>query len=91
MTTITISEALDLGRATLILVMQLGAPILLIGMGVGLIISLFQAVTQIQEQTLSFVPKMIAMAVAAMVFMPWMSNKTMEFARQMFGNIYLAN
>ena len=80
----TTSDALDLARHTMILVMQISAPVLVIGMVVGLVISLLQAVTQIQEQTLSFVPKMIAMALAAIIFLPWITTKVMEFARDMF-------
>lgn len=85
--TITLPEALDLARQALMTVLQLAAPVLVVGMIVGLIISLFQAVTQLQEQTLSFVPKMIAMAVAAMALLPWYSMKVLEFARQMFNPV----
>ncbi len=80
----TISQATDLARYSMILVMQLSAPILVIGMVVGLVISLLQAVTQLQEQTLSFVPKMIIMAVAAVIFLPWMTTKILEFSVSMF-------
>lgn len=89
--TITVSEALDLARYALLLTMQMAAPILLIGMGVGLMISLLQAVTQIQEQTLTFVPKMFAMALAAMLFLPWLSEKVLDFARQMLGGGLIGN
>lgn len=82
--TISVSEALDLARQALILTLQLAAPILLVGMAVGLVISLLQAVTQIQEQTLSFVPKMIVMGLAVMLFLPWLSTKIFDFARAMF-------
>jgi flagellar biosynthesis protein FliQ len=81
---ITIAQAMDLARYTMVLVMQLSAPVLVIGMVVGLIISLLQAVTQLQEQTLSFVPKMIIMAVAAVIFLPWMTTKILEFSVSMF-------
>jgi flagellar biosynthesis protein FliQ len=81
---ITIAQAMDLARYTMVLVMQLSAPVLVIGMVVGLIISLLQAVTQLQEQTLSFVPKMIIMAVAAVIFLPWMTTKILEFSASMF-------
>ena len=81
---ITISQAMDLARDAMILVMLISAPVLLIGMIVGLVISLIQAVTQLQEQTLVFVPKMIAMAVAAVIVLPWMTNKIMEFTYAMF-------
>lgn len=66
------------------LVIQLAAPVLITGMLVGLVISLLQAVTQIQEQTLSFVPKMLAMAIAGIVFLPWLSTKILTFAKAMF-------
>jgi len=87
--TISVSEALDLARLALMMVLQMAAPILLVGMAVGLVISLLQAVTQIQEQTLSFVPKMLAMGLAAMLFLPWLATKMLEFARLMFGSIML--
>ena len=82
--TLTISQALDLARYSLMLVIQLAAPVLITGMLVGLVISLLQAVTQIQEQTLSFVPKMLAMAIAGIVFLPWLSTKILTFAKAMF-------
>jgi len=75
---------MDLARHTMMLVIQVSAPILVIGMVVGLIISLLQAVTQLQEQTISFVPKMIAMAVAAVIFLPWISTRLLDFAYAMF-------
>ncbi len=81
---LTVAEALDIARYSLILVIQLSAPILIIGMVVGLVISLLQAVTQLQEQTLSFVPKMLAMAIAAMIFLPWIATKILSFAQTMF-------
>jgi|WetSurMetagenome_2_1015567.scaffolds.fasta_scaffold1209859_2 flagellar biosynthesis protein FliQ len=81
---ITIAQAMDLARYTMVLVMQLSAPVLVVGMVVGLIISLLQAVTQLQEQTLSFVPKMIIMAVTAVIFLPWMTTKILEFTASMF-------
>ncbi|NJL30725.1 MAG: flagellar biosynthetic protein FliQ [Phycisphaerales bacterium] len=60
------------------------SPILLGGLLIGLIVSLFQAVTQIQEQTLSFVPKIIVMTVLAIMLAPWMGRMVMEFAHRMF-------
>jgi flagellar biosynthetic protein FliQ len=81
---ITISEALDLARYSMTLVMVVSAPILIVGMIVGLIISLLQAVTQIQEQTLAFVPKMVVMALMSILLAPWMLQKLMEFTEKMF-------
>jgi flagellar biosynthetic protein FliQ len=80
----TLSQASDLIRNTLILALLVSAPMLLIGLVVGIIISLLQAVTQIQEQTLTFVPKITAMVLAAIVLMPWMSTRIMHFATEMF-------
>jgi flagellar biosynthetic protein FliQ len=60
------------------------APILGIGMIVGLAISLVQAVTQIQEPTLAFVPKIFAMAVALIFIMPWMFQRLLEYTRHLF-------
>jgi flagellar biosynthetic protein FliQ len=82
--TITVAEALDITRFTLMLVMKVSAPILLAGMIVGLAISILQAVTQIQEQTLSFVPKMIVMAVVTILFSSWATNQILNFTQVMF-------
>jgi flagellar biosynthetic protein FliQ len=79
-----VGQASDLVRETLMLALVIAAPLLLIGLGVGLIISLFQAVTQIQEQTLVFVPKIVAMVAAAMFVMPWIANRLMEYTAAMF-------
>ena len=68
------------------LALIIAAPMLLIGMLVGIIISLFQAVTQIQEQTLTFVPKITAMIVAAIVLMPWIGQRLLEYAAAMFSD-----
>jgi len=79
-----LEEALGLARYAVLLVLETSAPILVIGMVVGLVISLLQAVTQLQEQTLSFVPKMLAMAAAAVLFLPWMAEKIIGFSVNMF-------
>ncbi len=78
------TEALELGRNAFWMAMSTSAPILLIGLTVGLLIALFQAVTQLQEQTLTFVPKIAAMVVAASIFIPWISEKMVAFTREMF-------
>src|SRR5438552_1012148 len=79
-----ISEAIDLIRATLILAMIISAPMLLIGLVVGIFVSLLQAVTQIQEQTLTFIPKITAMVLAALFFMPWIGMKLLGYATGVF-------
>lgn len=81
------STAIEMGRNAFWMAMTTSAPVLLIGLVVGLMISFFQAVTQLQEQTLTFVPKIAAMFVAAAIFIPWIANRMVHFAREMFGPI----
>ncbi len=80
-----VDEALDLGREAFLLAFTIAAPILVIGLLVGLTIALVQAVTQLHEQTLTFVPKILAMAGAAAFFIPWITTRMLEYAVQMFG------
>ena len=82
---LTLDEATDLVRTTLIMALVISAPMLLIGLVVGIIVSLLQAVTQIQEQTLTFVPKITAMIIAAIVLMPWIEQRLLEYASAVFG------
>ena len=78
---------LDLARNALTITLQLSAPILVFSLVSGLIISVFQAVTQINEMTLSFVPKIIAVAVAAVIFGPWMLNSLVTYMTNLFVNL----
>ncbi len=80
-------EALELGRYAFSMALMTSAPILVVGLAVGLAISLFQAVTQLQEQTLTFVPKIGAMVVAASIFIPWIANRMVGFAQDMFSTV----
>lgn len=80
----TIDQSTQIIRQTLIVALTISAPVLLIGLGVGLLISLVQAVTQIQEQTLSFVPKIVAMVAATILLMPWISQRMFAFAAHLF-------
>lgn len=82
-----LTQALELGRHAFWMALMTSAPILLIGLMVGLAISLFQAVTQLQEQTLTFVPKIAAMVVAAAVFIPWIAQQMVSYAKEMLGPI----
>ena len=79
------SAAIELGRNAFWMAMTTSAPILVCGLVVGLMISLFQAVTQLQEQTLTFVPKIAAMVVAAAIFIPWIADRMVVFTVEMFG------
>lgn len=74
----------DLARQAIGLMLLLGAPVLLIGMAVALVVSVLQAVTQVQEQTLSFVPKMLAMLLGLALLGPWMLQRLVEFSQQMW-------
>lgn len=77
-------HAVDLVRHTLIIALTISAPMLIIGLVVGILVSLVQAVTQIQEQTLSFIPKIVAMVAAAILLMPWSAQQLMDYSREMF-------
>jgi len=79
--------ALSLGRNAFWMALVSAAPILVIGLLVGLSISLFQAVTQLQEQTLTFVPKIAAMVVAASLFIPWIAEQMITYATRMLGTV----
>jgi len=76
--------AIQLGREALTMVMLVSAPMLGLGLIVGLIVSVFQATTQIQEQTLSFIPKILAIFVAILIFGPWILNMMVDYTRQIF-------
>lgn len=76
---------LELGRNALLITLLLSAPMLVSGMLIGLIISVFQAVTQIQEITLTFVPKIVVVLVAFVLFLPWMISVMLTYTRPLFG------
>jgi flagellar biosynthetic protein FliQ len=65
------------------------APMLLFGLIAGLIISIFQAVTQIQEMTLTFIPKILAVVAAVVIFFPWMLQTVLTFTHNLFANMYI--
>ena len=77
-------EPVEVVRLALMEALIIAVPILGAGLITGLVISLFQAVTQIQEQTLSFVPKMIAMGLVALILAPWLIQQISDFAERMF-------
>jgi flagellar biosynthetic protein FliQ len=77
-------NALDDVRAALMMALEISTPILAAGLVVGLIVSIFQAVTQIQEQTLSFVPKIAVMILVTVGLLGWITVRMVEFAQDMF-------
>jgi flagellar biosynthetic protein FliQ len=87
----TLEQASDLVRQNLLLALTIAAPMLLIGLAVGLTISIVQAVTQIQEQTLTFVPKIAAMMISAALLMPWIGQRLLEYAQMAFASQLLGH
>ena len=81
------SQMVNVVQSSILELLIISAPILLIGMGVGLIISIFQATTSIQEQTLTFVPKIAAILAAIIIFGPWMFTSLIQFTIRLFEGI----
>jgi flagellar biosynthetic protein FliQ len=73
------ADLLDFGRETIWLMIKLAAPPMVIGLVVGTIVSLIQTLTQIQEQTLAFIPKILSIFVAILVFLPFMGQSLQTF------------
>ncbi|MDB5969833.1 MAG: fliQ [Hydrocarboniphaga sp.] len=83
----TPEEVMTQGQQALQLALMIGAPMLLVALAIGLLVGMFQAATQINEATLSFIPKVIAMS-AVLVFMgPWMLRLLTEFTRRLIESI----
>lgn len=82
-----LDTAMDLGRRVLLMTLFITAPLMLVGLVVGVTVSLIQAVTQVQEMTLTFVPKLVAMVLATIVLMPYIAQKLIVFATEMFSPI----
>lgn len=80
-------DAIDLGRQGIMLALLIGAPVLLVGMAVGLVIGLLQALTQVQDQTIAFVPKILAMLLALSFCLPWIVGKMMEYCTEIITNV----
>lgn len=80
------ASAIDLCRSTLLSAVVIAAPMLIIGMVAGLLVGLMQALTQIQDQTVAFVPKILAMAGVLIVCLPWLVTRMVEFTQTVFIN-----
>lgn len=78
---------LHIAREALFVALLLAAPALVIGLAVGLAISIFQATTQIQEQTLTFVPKIVAVLLSLLIFGSWMLTTLTNFATSLFTDL----
>ena len=80
-------DAIDLGREAVWTALMVGSPVLLAGMIVGLLIGLFQALTQIQEQTVAFVPKIVAMVLALSIALPWLIARMLQYSTDLITQI----
>lgn len=76
-------EVVDIVQEAIYLLIKISMPVMLVALGVGLIISLFQALTQIQEQTLTFVPKVMAIFLTIMFTLPWMIDNLTDFTHDL--------
>lgn len=84
----SVETVLGLAELGIWTVLKVAGPLLLIALVLGLAVSIFQATTQIQEQTLAFIPKIVGVLIALVVFGPWMLGQVVNFAYQIFNNLH---
>ena len=82
----TEEQVVDITREALFLIIECSAPLLLISLVVGLVISIFQTITSIQEQTLTFVPKIIGVFIGVMIFGSWILTKVTDYFQELWSN-----
>lgn len=78
---------LSLAEKGITTILLVAGPLLILALAVGLLVSIFQATTQIQEQTLAFIPKIVAVLVGLVFFGPWMLSKMIEFTAEVYQNL----
>lgn len=78
---------ISLAEKAVYTVLMISGPLLLLALVIGLVVSIFQATTQIQEQTLAFIPKIVAVLVGLIFFGPWMLTTLVSYAQDIFGNL----
>jgi len=83
----TPEQVLALSQQALQIMLLLSAPVLAVALGVGLLVSVFQAATQINEMTLTFIPKLVAMLVTLLIAGPWMLTTMTDYIHQLFDSI----
>ncbi len=83
----TPESVMTIGRNAMEVTLMVAAPMLLVALIIGLIVSIFQAATQINEATLSFIPKLVGIFVALVVAGPWMLSVMLDYMRQVFTNL----
>ena len=82
----TEEQVVDITREALFLIIECSAPLLLISLVVGLVISIFQTITSIQDQTLTFVPKIIGFFIGVMIFGSWILTKVTDYIQELWSN-----
>lgn len=82
----TVGEVMEVARGALFLIIEIAAPLLLVSLMVGLTISIFQTVTSIQEQTLTFVPKILSIFLTLILLGDWMLNQVVEYMERLWSN-----
>ena len=85
----TVEGVAEIAGRALTIIIKVSMPVLLVSLCIGLLVSIFQTVTSLQEQTLTFVPKIIGIFVALIILGPWMMNSLVEFMTQLWSNFSL--
>ncbi|HJN66256.1 MAG: flagellar biosynthesis protein FliQ [Pirellulales bacterium] len=80
-------NAIDIGREAIMMMLIASAPILVTGLAVGLLTGIFQAITQIHEQAISFVPKIVAVVLVVSLLLPWIINKLVQYSTDLISGI----
>ncbi len=83
----TVDYSIELSRNAVMMALTIGAPVLLAAVVVGLIVSILQAATQVQDQTVSFVPKIVIMLLTMLYFLPWVLQQMVDYTTELFQNI----
>lgn len=83
----TPEAVITLGQQAVEMTLVISAPLLLVALAIGLVVSIFQAATQINEMTLSFIPKLVGIFVVLILSGPWMVNTMVDYIQRLFGNI----
>ena len=84
---VTVDHVLELGRSAVMVTILVGAPVMVSAVFAGLVVSVLQAVTQLQDQTLAFVPKILVMLLTLLYALPWLLSQMTEFATGVFQDI----
>ena len=83
----TVDYSIELSRNALMMALTIAAPVLLAAVAVGLLVSILQAATQVQDQTVSFVPKIVVMLLTLLYFLPWALQQMVDYTTDLFHNI----